>query len=51
MILVTITATLTDTHNNKPLQNKEIHFKINGNDIASIFTNSQGIATLPYRIH
>ncbi|MFU2191302.1 Ig-like domain repeat protein, partial [Methanobacterium sp. MZD130B] len=47
---IQITATLTDTHNNKPLQNKEIHFKINGNPIASIFTNTQGTATLPYQI-
>jgi len=47
---VNLQATLTDTGHNRPLQNKEVNFKVNGEDIGSTFTNEFGVATKPYRI-
>ncbi|MGI6483964.1 MAG: hypothetical protein ACOX08_11975 [Methanobacterium sp.] len=46
-----MTATLTDTHNNKPLQGKTINYTIQGDpNTYQTTTNSNGIATLTYKI-
>ena len=47
---VDLTATLTDTHGNVPVQDANVQFSVNGTIIGSANTNTQGIATLPYTI-
>lgn len=44
-----LTATLTDT-NGKPVKDKEVNFTVNGNSVGSTTTNSNGIATIPYKL-
>ena len=48
--LVNLIANLTDTHNNLPLNGKNVQFSVNGNIIGTNSTNSDGIATLAYTI-
>ena len=47
---VNLIATLTDTHNNIPLEGKTVEFKVNGTPVGTAITNAQGIATLAYTI-
>ena len=47
---VNLIATLTDTHNNIPLEGKTVEFKINDLPVGTAITNAQGIATLAYTI-
>jgi parallel beta-helix repeat protein len=47
---VNLTSTLTDTHNNIPINGKTIQYTINGTTIGTATTNTQGIATLTYTI-
>ncbi|MGB7968033.1 MAG: Ig-like domain repeat protein, partial [Methanobacterium sp.] len=47
---VNLTATLTDTHSDIPVQYANIQFSVNGTIIGSVNTDNNGIATLPYTI-
>jgi len=48
--VVNLVATLNDTLNNIPINNKSITFSVGGNVVGSALTNSLGVATLPYNI-
>ena len=48
--IVNLIATLKDTHLNVPLIGKTINFSINGISVGNAVTNSNGIATLAYKI-
>ena len=47
---VNLIATLTDTHNNIPLNGKTIQFSVNGTPVGQAITNASGIATYTYTI-
>ena len=47
---VTLTATLTDTHNSVPVANELVNFSVNGVSVGSGTTNSLGVATYQYTI-
>ena len=48
--IVQLVATLTNTHNNIPLNGKTINFFINGIHVGSILTNLSGVASFAYTI-
>ena len=47
---VTLTATLTDTHNSVPVANELVNFSVNGVSVGSGTTNGSGVATYQYTI-
>ena len=47
---VSLTSTLTDTHNNVPLSGKTVNFSVNGSSVGSAVTDSNGVATYLYTI-
>ena len=48
--IINLTATLKDKSNNQPLAGKNVRFKVSGNIVGTAITNSQGIATLYYKL-
>ena len=48
--IINLTATLKDISNNQPIAGKNIRFKVSGNIVGTAITNSQGIATLHYKL-
>ena len=47
---VNLIARLTDVYNNLPLANKNVAFSINGNNVGSAITDSNGVANKSYTI-